>query len=530
MKVENWKILWFVLAALVLFFPILNVSRVFAQTENVGNQEGGVFVKEFVFIGNTVLDTPTLLSAVEDLENQDLTLDDMNEAAERITLAYQEKGYILARAYIPEQEIEDGILQIAILEGVVGKVKVTGNTYYNDRVVERYFRQQVKEGVIRESLLERGYLLTNDVPKLETEIILEEGETPGTSDVVLKTEDKIGVKWGVDYNNYGSKFTSRNRFGTTLDITEPEFGSNLSFRGVTGDDPEDSSLIALSYMLPVNSYGTKVGAQYLKANYIVGQQFADLGVEGDTEIFGVKISHPLIRARDKNTILTFGFHNKDVEQQLLGSDQSKDELNAFSLGIGFDGIDRYVGKTIVSLEWNPGHVDFKETPPSRLDVDETFTRFNGSLTRIQKIYGYTNLLLRLQGQYSPNRLLPIEQFPLGGYFWVRGHEPATFLGDSGYTFSSEIMTAPPFLEDKTLFNQRVGQLVQLALWFDTGGAYTSKTLPGEANSQYLSGFGGGVRLFYKDRLTFRFDVAFPTDQQEEDEDVYLYFMASINAF
>ena len=531
MKSRTWKYLRCVPAIVLFFFPILNVSQLIAQTDNVGNLEEGVFVKDLAFTGNTVLDTPTLLSVVEDFKNRELTLDDMNEAAELITLAYQEKGYILARAFIPEQEIKDGILQISILEGNVGEVKVTGNTYYSDRVVKRYFQRQIKKGVIRESLLERGYLLTNDVPKLETEIILEKGQAPGTSDVVLKTSDQVGVRWGIDYNNYGSKFTSRSRFGTTFEVTDPWWGSTFSFRGVTGDDWDDSSLIAPSYTIPVNSYGTEVGFHYLKANFSVGKGFSDLGYEGDTKIFGGKISHPLLRARDKNAILTFGVDHKDVEQELLNEDQSNDELNAIYLAFGFDSVDRYLGKTIASLELHAGDVSFDNiTPPSRQEIDDDYYYVDASLTRVQKIYGYTNLLLRFQGQYSPDRLLPIEQFPIGGYFWVRGHEPATFLGDSGYTFTTELLFAPPFLGDKTLFNQRVGQMVQLAAWFDTGAVYISDTLLGEEKSEYLHGYGGGVRLYYKDRFTFRFDLGIPTDEKEIGKDRYYYVESSFGFF
>lgn len=530
MKARTWKILRFVPAAFVLFFSIFNLPPAIAQNIIPGSQETVVFVRGFVFKGNTIFDDQTLSSLVQDFTDQELTLDDMNMAAEQITLAYQEKGYILARAFIPEQEVIDGILQISISEGAVGEVNVTGNTYYNDRVVKRYFQPQVKEGIVRESLLERGYLLTNDVPKLETEILLEKGKVPGTADIALKTKDKIGASWSVDGNNFGSKFTSRARFGTTFGITEPVYGSTFSMRMVAGDDPNESALYAPSYTIPVGNYGTKVGFHYLWANYNVGQQFADLGVEGDTEIYGGNISHPLLRKRDKNASLTFGVDNKDVEQQLLGEDQSKDEENVLYFSFDFDSIDRFLGKTILSMQANMGRIDFKKTPTSRLEPDDPFARFNVYLTRIQKIYGYTNLLLRVQSQFSQNRLLPIEQFPLGGYFWVRGHEPATYLGDSGYTFTSELMFAPPFLEDKVLFNERIGQLLQFAVWFDTGGAYLSKALPGEDKSEYLHGFGGGLRLYYKERFNFRVDVGFPTDKQEEGEDVYVYLAGSFSFF
>jgi len=173
----------------------------------------------------TLVDIGTLQKLTGEFKGTEMTLEDMNAVADLVTMAYQERGYILARAYVPEQEIKDGVLKIAVVEGNIGKIEVDENKYYKKRVLERYFEEQQRHGVVNEDILERGLLMTNDMPAVETRVTLKKGEKPGTVDMSLHAKDRLAVKWGADYNNFGSKVLSRDHFGTYFDITDPGGGA-----------------------------------------------------------------------------------------------------------------------------------------------------------------------------------------------------------------------------------------------------------------------------------------------------------------
>ena len=128
---------------------------------------------------DTRVPSKVLHEITAEYRNRELSLEDMTSVAELVTIAYQEKGYLLAQAYVPEQEIEDGILKIAISEGDVGDVKITGQKYYDERVIRRNFLEQLRHGVVREELLEKGLLLSKELPSAETRIVLEQGEEQG---------------------------------------------------------------------------------------------------------------------------------------------------------------------------------------------------------------------------------------------------------------------------------------------------------------------------------------------------------------
>jgi hemolysin activation/secretion protein len=92
------------------------------------------------------------------------------------------------------------------------------------------------------------------------------------------------------------------------------------------------------------------------------------------------------------------------------------------------------------------------------------------------------------------------------------------------------MFAPPFIADKTLFGQRIAQMVQFALFYDHGGLYNNDPQEFEFSSQHLSGFGAGVRLFYKDSFNFKYDLGIPVDPVEGAPDLINYFTGQVSFF
>jgi hemolysin activation/secretion protein len=509
--------------------------------EEEEKEEAVLYVKDFMFAGNTVIDTETLQKITESFKGRELTVDEMALVAETITMAYQERGYILARAYVPEQEIRDGILKIYIAEGNIGKLKISGNKYYKDRVIKRYFKKQLRDRVVREGQLERALLLTNDMPSLTSKVILEKGEEPLTVDMVLDIEDKFAAKLSVDYNNFGSEYIAKHRGGVNVEMTDPWWGSTFGFRGVGGGVPgglrafssqdiNDSLLWKVDWNVPVGSYGTKLSANFLASDYVVGHNLADLKLKGDTEIYGGRITHPILREKNKNLNLTLGYDHKLARSYQMDEPQSLDELNNYYIALDFDNLDRFLGKNIASISYCRSERQIHEDLPSgRSHPKKNTDIYSMDVARIQKIYGYTNLLVRGSGRLCEQRLVSLEQNAIGGYGSVRGHDTSLFMGDSGYTLSGELMFAPPYISDKVVFGQRIGQMVQFALFFDHGGVFISNLEAGEDRNNYLSGYGGGVRLFYKDIFSLKFDVAFPTRERlAAEKERFHYLMIAIN--
>src|SRR5439155_20734173 len=147
--------------------------------------EARVRVQSIRITGTTVFPPEELRLLVASAEGQELSLAEIGALAARITSYYRSRGYVIARAYVPPQRVQDGILEIAVLEGRIGKVEVQGATHYSADRIKAYAAPPKEEPVFNARQFERGMLLLNDLPGLKVESTLKPGTEVGTTDVAL---------------------------------------------------------------------------------------------------------------------------------------------------------------------------------------------------------------------------------------------------------------------------------------------------------------------------------------------------------
>jgi hemolysin activation/secretion protein len=108
----------------------------------------------------------------------------------------------------------------------------------------------------------------------------------------------------------------------------------------------------------------------------------------------------------------------------------------------------------------------------------------------------------LNGQLSIDRLVPGEQFGLGGSSSVRGYVERTVSGDSGYSGTLEVYS-PDFGK---LMSSNVN--VRALLFHDFGRVYFTDANKFGERRQPLTSFGAGLRLNLGRDLAVKFDVGF----------------------
>lgn len=516
------------------------------EEESYGEDEMGILVSDIVFEGNRVIQTEDLQKITEPFRGQSMSLREMGELTDLITMTYQERGYILARAYLPEQEIDKGILKIAIAEGNVGKIKVVGQKHFSAGVIKKYFSDQERHGVIREDLLERGILFSNDIPQVKTDLVLKEGEKTGEVDVLVNARETPSLTFGIDasmdYNNYGSPQVGEDRYSLNLDLVDHRWGTKTNIKAMTGNYYDRSRLFVLKFTAPFLDYGSEITASYFFGSTFLENEVQQATVsyliptDSRVENVGLQIRHPLIKQRNMSLDVIGGYQSKSFtltyDNDAVESNRIDKRKEWFGR-LSFENLDRFLGRNFANLEYHSGNLDpeyyrtggGKDDLHTRNDADTSYWKVYAQAGRIQKIYGPTNAMLRGSFQYSDDRLPQTEEMALGGYWTVRGHPVSSQLGDSGYTLTAEVLSAPPFLGDKVLFGQRVGQMVQLMGFFDHGGVYRNgwNTQTNEDGSDYLSGFGGGIRLYYKSKISFKYTLGFPIEEPENEENHYHYF-------
>src|SRR5690349_12945047 len=83
-----------------------------------------VLVKQFVFSGNTIYSSEQLREVTKQYVGKELNFEGLNDAATDVRAYYRSRGYFLAQAYLPQQAIKNGVVQIGVIEGRIGQVEV----------------------------------------------------------------------------------------------------------------------------------------------------------------------------------------------------------------------------------------------------------------------------------------------------------------------------------------------------------------------------------------------------------------------
>lgn len=107
------------------------------------------------------------------------------QVASLVTELYKHKAYILATAYIPQQDIRFGVVEVVVLEGRVGEITVSGKRHYSPDFIRGSFAQAMEEHVIRNLLFEWALLLLNDYPDPKVSALLEPGLSNGSTNVLF---------------------------------------------------------------------------------------------------------------------------------------------------------------------------------------------------------------------------------------------------------------------------------------------------------------------------------------------------------
>jgi hemolysin activation/secretion protein len=223
-----------------------------ARTRPPKGSEAKVKVTQFKFSGNTVIKTKELEKVVAPSIGKTLTLRELAEVAGLVSEHYAAEGFILAQAYLPPQEIRGGVVEVAILEGKVGKIDVTGNKRYKSSTILRAMEPVRKRGIINEATLETALNEMNDYPGLKVRAALKPGGTRGLTDLDLTAKERLPYTFSTDINNYGSRLTGPWLYSAEVGLGNlAGLGDNLTFRGSKSDD--NLFLTNSTYTIPVTA-------------------------------------------------------------------------------------------------------------------------------------------------------------------------------------------------------------------------------------------------------------------------------------
>jgi hemolysin activation/secretion protein len=453
-------------------------------------------VLEFRVLGNTVLDTRSVETAIYPFTGPAKHMADVEAARAALERAYHQQGFGTVFVDIPEQTVDEGIVRLHVMEGRLNQTRLQGARYFSGREIRAALPDAKPDTVPNLPALEREVNAVNAETRDRVVVpVLKSGSEPGTVDLALRVDDHLPLHGSVELNNQYTADTSPLRALTALsyDNLFGRFDSlSLQFQ-VAPQSPQQSHVIAGSYTTHIGGDGSTLSFHYLDSKSDVAT-FGTLGVLGTGTVTGLQFIAPLGGASGAVQTLAVGIDYKDFTQNVaLSSTAALDTpVNYINLSAAYTGLRsgsrlQFDWSTTLNFGLRNVHGDEAQFADKRFAAHPNYfyVRADGGISA--SLPWHFGLGLRLTGQYAVDPLVSNEQFAVGGAASVRGYLEAEELGDLGARASVQL-NLPPL--SVALGRVRLTEF----MFYDAARVSTILALPGEAPNAELRSWGAGLRL------------------------------------
>ncbi len=433
--------------------------------------------------GNTSFSSEALLAAAGFTAGNSYDLAGMHALAEKVADFYHAQGYPFASAFLPEQQVAAGKLNIEVIEGRYGRIYSSGE--FLPEAADPFLANLRPGTPIRAALLERTMLIIDDLPAIDVTPNVKPGAAYGTGDLEAHITRQASYSGDVGLDNLGNRFTGEYRLrGSFNAYSQLRFGDEIRLRALKSD--AGMFLGSADYEAPLNGRGWRGQIGYARTTYQLGREYATLDAQGFADVISARAGYPVLRTQAHNLSISGSIVYKRLHDEVgaYNSVTNKHSI-ATPLTAVFDVRDSFMGGglTYGNLVWTPGRLSLDDTALAN-DVGGTqgrFQKINGELSRLQTLPMNFSLFTRVAVQWADKNLDSSEKFSLGGIYGVRAYPLGQGVGDKGWLLQTEL-------------RQRWNSLTGFLL-FDAGRS-TANVHPWDTNSsttESVQGAGLGVR-------------------------------------
>ena len=509
--------------------PRINVKGATPQEAPEGAENIKFTLNAIEFAGSSTYTAADLNSVYADSLGQEVSLADVYAIAQKLTNKYRNDGYILTQVNVPPQTIDGGVVKLRVIEGFLNNVIIEGEDDENAiGLIRRYAAKLQTGGPLNVRNLERYLFLINDLPGMDSRVIIEKSATQvGAADLrILVTRDPYDALIAAD--NFGSRYLGPIQL-SAFGAANSFFGNNERITLQTVISPDDNLELAygaISYTQPIFSDGTKIELRASSTSTNPGFDLTQFNVKGSSQVFSAKVTHPFVRSRALNVYGDIAFDWRDVDSKNDLEPTRQDRIRSLRLGGKVEFLDTLLGFGINSIDVQlsqgltfPGASDKNDPLITRPAGDPQYTKMTAEIQRLQRVASGVNLLLAGSGQIASNALLSSEEFGVGGQGYGRGYDPSEIVGDEGFAAKAEIQwDAPykvPMVEDYQLYG-----------FFDAGRVYNFDSTTQDLVRESISSTGLGVRADFSGGTSGGLSMAIPLTRNVDtsgDKGMSVYF-------
>ena len=417
------------------------------------------------------------------------------EIQAEVVRLYRNSGHPFVHLSTPPQEISGGVLQIRVLDIVLGKTKVAGADKGEAAYIARRVSLKPGDSIDKDALSDDLDWL-NRYPFRQTEVVFAPSSEPGGTDLTLNETYQTPWSISAGYANSGSPNTGMERYFLVAQAHVPGVRDSLvSYQAtVSGDALFNGGNVFSSASRPrYQSQALRLTAPTaprqsfdLTVNYVrTNQPFQIFLAEGTiveaTPSYRTALSNLV---RDLRGEVVVGLELKrDLSRITFGGiqvNQARIDVYQLLLGYGWRG-DDWFGRTSLeaNLHISPGGINRHNTDvafgsfSTGRFTDSSYTLLNGTASHSALLKGVTGLpQLRFDNtliwQYASTALPPTEQMGIGGVQLVRGYTLDDGAFDRGVILRNEVRAEALSLTGK-------GDLASPYLFVDAGYVGTGRT-------------------------------------------------------
>ncbi|MGY2254731.1 ShlB/FhaC/HecB family hemolysin secretion/activation protein [Pseudomonas reactans] len=385
----------------------------------------------------------------------------LNELLKVITDYYIAKGRVTSRAYLPQQDLSSGHLQVLVVEGKLEALKGAEGSSVTDRELAMAFPGKVGEALnLRE--VEQLVDQLSRLPSKQAQMELTPGSQIGGSEVVVKNVSQKPWRASLSRNNDGQKSTGEQQWGAGLEWDSPlGLADQLILRGghdAISDHQKTSKSSMFYYNLPWGWWNFSYS--YSESEYRTFGRVDDFKFKqnGDSQNHQLRAERVIHRDDVSKTSVNVGLTHLRTNNYVLDArlPTSSNRLSEFQVGITHG---RRIGSAFVNLDVGMQNgIGAFDAQSNRQERDA-----QGNLTATPRYRKYTATMSYLQpftlwgeslsfsslatGQRSEDVLYSPQRMSLGGSYSVRGFKDQQLNGDSGGYWRNEVRWARPVTLD-----------------------------------------------------------------------------------
>ena len=422
-------------------------------------------VKAIEVTGATLVPADRVDATVRPWQGRCLNLTEINGILEALTALYVDRGYVAARAYVPEQDLSEGRLRLSMVEGRLDDIVLKGDGGTAGQLATAFPGLKGKPVNLRQ--IEQGVDQINRLSSAKAGVALEPGKALGGT--VLAVTVERTKPWSVSFgaDNLGSPSTGiyQGRVDAGLDNVLGlndvwQFGYQRSMEKsplfFSAERPNSDTATA-SFSIPYGPLTAGIDGSWSQYHSNIEGQLSTIDTSGQSVSVAPYLTMLLSRDQVSKTWATGRFTWKSTDNFLLGSkvDTSSRALSIASLELGHSR--QFLGGMLsATLAYQKGLALFGAFDDADAPDGSPKGQFGKATASLAYSVGgdwgpgSVNFSSRLSGQWSDDPLFASEQMAIGGDGSVRGPRDALLSAGNAFYVRNELSYLLPEPSSKDL--------------------------------------------------------------------------------